>query len=132
MNENEKNVTEVQEVQTKPQPEKVLSAEEALAERERLVAEREKAIEHRERTEYAKKSLSEKGLPAELSEFVTADNDEQSEIQIQKLYEIFKKSGCRFPSDVENLPIVNTGGDHNRGTSPSSAYQSDFIRGLNY
>lgn len=132
MNESEKNLTAVHEEQPEPQTEKVLSAEEALAERERLVTEREKAIEHRERMEYVKKSLAEKGLPTELSDFVAAENDEQSEMQIQKLHEIFKKSGYRFPSDAAQLPTVNTGGNHNMGTAPSSDYKSDFIRGLNY
>ena len=63
MNENEKNVTEVQEVRTEPQPEKELSAEEALAERERLVAERERQSNTGSGRNLRKKALLKKACP---------------------------------------------------------------------
>lgn len=108
-----------------------LTAEEKLAERERLLSDREKALEQRERTEFICSRLKEKGLPVDLSEFIGADNEEQAVSKIERLEEILRSSGYTSTSDTSQLPIVNTGGNHNRGKAPSGD-TSDFIKGLKY
>lgn len=105
------------------QPEQ-LTAEEILAQRERDIEAREKAIEAKERAEKAKKMLAERDLPSDLSEFISADSEQQLEEKINRLAEIMNDHRKK---SLKNLPDISTGAEMSR---PARDHTDNFINGF--
>ena len=105
------------------QPEQ-LTAEERLAQRERDIEAREKAIEEKERAEKAKKMLAERDLPSDLSEFISADSEQQLEEKINRFAEIMNDHRKK---SLKNLPDVSTGMPFG---SPTRDHTDNFINGF--
>lgn len=123
MNENEKNVTEVQETQSETPPEKELTPEEKLAERERVLAEREKAFEISKLKSKAADSLKEKDIPTELADFLDYESEETMMAGIEKLAEIINNNYAKSMGMT-----VNLGFQH--GSIGSGNSSDNFLNGL--
>lgn len=123
MNENEKNVTEVQETQAETPPENELTPEEKLAERERVLAEREKAFEASMLKSKAADALKEKDIPTELADFLDYESEETMMAGIEKLAEIINNNYAKSTGMT-----VNLGFQH--GSIGSGNSSDNFLNGL--